>query len=64
MCEFMKLALLCLALASGLVTAHAACAAEVLAAVAVNFAVPMQRIAEAFEKETGHRVVLSYGSTG
>ncbi len=37
---------------------------EVSAAVAANFTVPMQKIAVEFEKETGHKVVASFGSTG
>jgi molybdate transport system substrate-binding protein len=39
-------------------------AAEVLVAVAANFTAPMQKIAPLFEKDTGHKVVLSFGSTG
>lgn len=39
-------------------------AAEVIVAVAANFAAPMQRIAAAFEQETGHKSVLSFGSSG
>ena len=39
-------------------------AAEVSVAVAANFAAPMQKIAQAFEKDTGHKAVLSFGSTG
>lgn len=39
-------------------------AAEVNVAVAANFAAPMQKIAQAFEQETGHKAVLSVGSTG
>ena len=38
--------------------------AEVSVAVAANFAAPMQRIAAAFEQETGHKAVLSFGSSG
>ncbi|CAN5208670.1 molybdate ABC transporter substrate-binding protein [soil metagenome] len=37
---------------------------EVSVAVAANFTAPMQQIAAAFEKDTGHKVVASYGSTG
>jgi molybdate transport system substrate-binding protein len=37
---------------------------DVSIAVAANFTAPMQQIAAAFEKETGHKVVASYGSTG
>lgn len=33
-------------------------------AVAANFAAPMQKIAAAFEKDTGHKAVLSFGATG
>jgi len=39
-------------------------AAEVHVAVAANFAAPMQRIALTFEQETGHKSILSFGSTG
>jgi molybdate transport system substrate-binding protein len=39
-------------------------AAEVTVAVAANFSAPMQKIAAAFERETGHRVALAVGSTG
>jgi len=39
-------------------------AAELSIAVAANFAVPMQKIAQAFEQETGHKAILSFGSTG
>jgi molybdate transport system substrate-binding protein len=39
-------------------------AAEVSVAVAANFAAPMQKIVQAFEQDTGHKAVLSFGSTG
>lgn len=39
-------------------------AAEVKVAVAANFTAPMQRIAQLFEAETGHKAVLSFGATG
>ena len=39
-------------------------AAEVRVAVAANFTTPMQQIARAFEQATGHRAILSIGSTG
>ena len=39
-------------------------AAEVGVAVASNFMAPMQKIAQAFEQDTGHKAVLSFGSTG
>ncbi len=37
---------------------------EVNVAVAANFTAPMQRIADDFQKDTGHKAVLSFGSTG
>jgi molybdate transport system substrate-binding protein len=39
-------------------------AASVSVAVAANFALPMQRIAAAFEQDSGHQAVLALGSTG
>lgn len=39
-------------------------AADVLVAVAANFTTPMQQIAADFEKDTGHKAVLSFGATG
>lgn len=39
-------------------------AAEVQVAVASNFLAPMQRIAAAFERDTGHRARLASGATG
>lgn len=47
----------------GLMCATAS-AGEVNAAVAANFALPMQQIAALFEKETGNTVKLSFGATG
>ena len=44
--------------------ASQASAAEVQVAVAANFAVPMKQIADAFEKGSGHKAVLSIASTG
>ena len=41
-----------------------ASAAEVLLAVASNFLTAAEELAEAFEAETGHSVVVSHGSTG
>ena len=53
---------------SGVVAAVAwllqAQAAEVSVAVAANFTVPMQKIAQAFEQDTGHHALLSFGATG
>ena len=56
-------------LRTGLSTAFALCcglvqADEVQVAVAANFTAPMQKIATAFEKASGHRAVLSFGATG
>jgi len=42
-------------------TAHSA---EVTVAVASNFSEPMRKIVQSFEQESGHKVRLSYGSTG
>jgi molybdate transport system substrate-binding protein len=39
-------------------------AGEVNAAVAANFTAPAQQIAELFQKETGHTVKFSFGSSG
>ena len=39
-------------------------AAKVSVAVAANFTAPMQKIAAEFEKDTGHKAVLSFGSSG
>jgi len=39
-------------------------AGEVNVAVAANFAAPIQQIAALFEKESGNKVKLSFGSTG
>jgi len=52
-------------LAAGLVMGHGVAGAErVTVAVASNFAAPMRQIVAAFERETGHRVVMALGSTG
>ncbi|MDO8263037.1 MAG: molybdate ABC transporter substrate-binding protein [Gallionella sp.] len=40
------------------------CAGEVSVAVAANFAAPMERIVALFEKESGHTVKVSLGSSG
>jgi molybdate transport system substrate-binding protein len=39
-------------------------AAEAQVAVAANFTAPMRNIAAAFERDTGHKAVLAFGSTG
>jgi molybdate transport system substrate-binding protein len=51
--------LLALAIASA-----GAGAAEVQVAVAANFTAPMRKIAAAFEAESGHKALLSFGATG
>ena len=53
-----------LAAASLALLAAPAWADEIPMAVAANFTAPMQKIAAAFEKETGYKVVASFGSTG
>ena len=39
-------------------------AEQALVAVAANFSAPMQQIALAFQKDTGHQLKLSFGATG
>ena len=39
-------------------------AEEVTVAVAANFTAPMQKIAQAFEQDTGHKALLAFGATG
>lgn len=46
------------------VRSGAAWADEIQVAVAANFTTPMQRIAEEFEKETGHKPLLAFGTVG
>jgi len=46
------------------VVSSLALADEVSVAVAANFTAPMQKIAPDFEKDTGHKLLASYGSTG
>jgi molybdate transport system substrate-binding protein len=50
-------------LCSILVTVSAT-ADEVRVAVAANFTAPMQRIAAQFEKDTGHKAIVTFGATG
>lgn len=47
-----------------LMMAQVAQAGEVRVAVAANFTAPMQEIAPLFEQASGHKVSLSFGSTG
>ena len=44
--------------------ASASLAAEVSVAVASNFTLPMQKIAQSFEQDTGHKALLAFGATG
>lgn len=39
-------------------------AATVTVAVAANFTAPMEVLAPAFERQTGHKTILSFGATG
>ena len=52
------------ALVAGLTSGASTFAAEVSVAVASNFTSPMQKIAQVFEQDTGHKAVLAFGSTG
>jgi molybdate transport system substrate-binding protein len=56
----LRLSLLLLAISA----AHPAHADEVQVAVAANFTAPMKEIAAQFERESGHKVLASFGSTG
>jgi len=47
-----------------LIISSIAAAEEVSVAVAANFTAPMKRIAADFEKDTGHKAVLSFGASG
>jgi molybdate transport system substrate-binding protein len=51
-------------LASLMLAALPAQAEDISVAVAANFTAPMKIIAAEFEKDSGHKVVASYGSTG
>nr|WP_295785413.1 molybdate ABC transporter substrate-binding protein [Rhodoferax sp.] len=53
-----------LGLAIGIALGPTSFAAEVSVAVAANFTAPMQKIAQVFEQDTGHKAVLAFGSTG
>lgn len=54
----------CLGFLSFLSLMAPAQAGDALLAVAANFTAPMQKIAQAFEQDTGHKPVLSFGATG
>jgi molybdate transport system substrate-binding protein len=51
-------------LASLVLAAMPAQAEDISVAVAANFTAPMKLIAAEFEKDSGHKVVASFGSTG
>jgi len=51
-------------LGSLLLASGAALADDVQVAVAANFTAPMKLIASGFEKDTGHKAVLTFGATG
>ncbi|MCF0253598.1 MAG: molybdate ABC transporter substrate-binding protein [Duodenibacillus sp.] len=53
-----------IALAALGLMAGSVAAGEINVAVAANFTAPSKEIAAAFEKATGHKVVLSFGATG
>jgi molybdate transport system substrate-binding protein len=64
-CRLLAPLLPCLSLLlATLATTGAARADEVAVAVAANFTAPMQKIAAEFEKDSGHKILASYGSTG
>ncbi len=48
----------------GIMLSSPAFADEVRVAVAANFTAAMKEIAQEFEKSSGHKMVVSYGSTG
>ena len=50
-----------IAVLTGVGTAHAG---EVQVAVAANFAGPMEKLAEQFQRDTGHKAVVATGATG
>ncbi|PHS63608.1 MAG: molybdate ABC transporter substrate-binding protein [Thalassobium sp.] len=53
-----------LGLLSATLFSSAVQAADVMVAVASNFSRPMQKIAADFEKDSGHKVLLAFGSSG
>lgn len=57
------LALICLLVMPLLIPSQAR-AGEVMVAVASNFAVPMKELAARFSQNSGHRAILSFGSSG
>jgi len=60
----LRVTLSTLALTFAALSASSAFADEVQVAVAANFTAPIQAIAKDFEKDTGHKLVASFGATG
>ena len=60
----MKRICLLIGVAVAIGAARPAAAAEINVAVAANFTEAAKEIAAAFERKTGHKVVLSFGSSG
>lgn len=60
----LRLTLKSLILAVAALSGAGAWADEVQVAVAANFTAPIQAIAKDFEKDTGHKLVASFGATG
>lgn len=60
----LRLSLTSLAVVVAAISATSALADEVQVAVAANFTAPIQAIAKDFEKDTGHKLVASFGATG
>lgn len=58
----MKQSLLLLAVAA--IFSTSADAADINVAVAANFTAPMKELAAMYEKETGNKILASYGATG
>lgn len=54
----------CLCAGMLMASVHSARAEDVLMAVAANFAEAAEKLARAFEKQTGHKIRLTAGSTG
>lgn len=57
-----KLLLLCCSLVIG--TSSLAANERTIVAVAANFTAPVREISKNFQEETGHKITLSFGSTG
>lgn len=60
----LRVTLKSLAIAAATLSIGTAFADEVQVAVAANFTAPIQAIAKDFEKDTGHKLVASFGATG